>query len=104
MRNFSVFAAIKRDLKTNYRDKMAAKYYFSSQTVAWSGLNILNNSAILAIRFCKPTKIRLNENEFFEVTNIGFCGDTISYMVTPERKMHHVNDGRVYTTTEMGEK
>ncbi|MDR2428550.1 MAG: hypothetical protein LBD62_01940 [Candidatus Margulisbacteria bacterium] len=81
---------------------MAVKYHFSSQAVAWSG--ILRNGIGLIIRFREPTRIKLNEDEFFEVINVCFYYDSIMYMVTPGGKMHHVNEGKVYATTMMNGK
>jgi hypothetical protein len=98
--NFNIHD-IRRSFETSYRNKMAVKYHFPSQAIARSKMNVLRNNIGMTIFFRKPTVIKLNEDESFEAISVRFYDENISYIVTPDGKMHNVNENRVYSTTNM---
>jgi hypothetical protein len=91
----------KRNAKTNYRDSMAKKYRFPSQAVAWSGMESPRNAMELSIRFLEPTEIYLTEEQSFEVVHIFFYNEDISYFVTPDGYMYHLDCGKICAVTPM---
>ncbi|MDR1113735.1 MAG: hypothetical protein LBL50_01420 [Candidatus Margulisbacteria bacterium] len=98
-----IIADWQRDLKTNYRDKMAFKYYFSSQAIGWSRLYILRDNANLAIRFkeSENVSVQVGKKEFSEVTNMYFCNDEVSYLITKDGNMYHFYNGELCDITAM---
>jgi hypothetical protein len=101
--NAEISADWQRDLKTNYRDKMALKYNFSSQAVSWSGLYILRYGANLTIRFKESENISVQAGkvEFSGVTNMHFCNDEVSYLITKDGNMYHFYNGELCDITTM---
>jgi hypothetical protein len=94
----------KRNAKTNYRDSMAKKYRFPSQAVAWSGMMnpITRNGADLSIRFRDPTWLWLSkEKQYFKAVSVLFYNWDISYFVTPDGYMCHLDYGRICDVTPM---